>query len=89
MIFRIPRPGWVRDCAFLFTHVTVSLVFPLDALDITLPLLAGAFGNLCIFKVAGALDVTDSGTKTWSSNCWYASLMDLGVYGLKGRRPSC
>jgi hypothetical protein len=88
MIFRIPHPSWVCDCAFLFTHVTVSLVFPLDALDITLPLLSGAFGNLWTFKAAGVLDVTDGGTKTWSSNCWYASLMNLGVYGLKGRRPS-
>jgi len=88
MIFRIPHPSWVCDCAFLFTHVTVSLVFPLDALDITLPSLSGAFGNLWTFKAAGVLDVTDGGTKTWSSNCWYASLMNLGVYGLKGRRPS-
>jgi len=88
MIFRIPHPGCVSDCAFLFTHVTVSLVFPLNALDITSPLLAGVFGNLCTFRVAGALGVTDSGTKTWSGNCWYTLLTDLGVYGLKERRPS-
>jgi hypothetical protein len=47
----------------------VSLVFPLNALDITLPSLSGAFGNLWTFKVTGVLDVTDGGTKTWSSNC--------------------
>jgi hypothetical protein len=65
MIFHIPHPGWVCNCTFLFTHVTVSLLFPLDTLDITLPLLSGVFGNLWTFKVAGILDVTNSGTKTF------------------------
>jgi len=52
--------------------------------------LAGMFGKLCIFNVAGALNIINSGTKTWRSDCWYTSLLDLGASGLtwKGRRPS-